>query len=194
MIVKFFELNKRNIKNDKYFLLYGNNKGLIEETLQKTIKSTLKGNVFKYDEGELIKNIDSFNENIFKKSFFDNEKLILDYRATDKIFPVIKEIIEQGTSDVSLILISDILEKKSKLRNFFEKEKKTICIPFYEDNKQTLSSVAFNFLKEKKILMSQENINLIVERSRGDRINIYNELEKIENFSRNKKKLKLVIF
>ncbi len=189
MIVKFFEIDKKNLKNNKYFLLYGNNKGLIEETLEKNIKTSLIGSILKYDESELIKDYETFIEGISNKSFFDKEKIIIIYRATDKIFQIIKEIIENNIKDISIILISETLEKKSKLRNYFEKDKRTICIPFYEDNKQSLNIVALNFLKEKKISLSQENINLIVERSRGDRINIYNELEKIENFLKNKKKI-----
>lgn len=189
MIVKFFEIDKKNLKNNKYFLLYGNNKGLIEETLEKNIKTSLIGSILKYDESELIKDYETFIEGISNKSFFDKEKIIIIYRATDKIFQIIKEIIENNITDISIILISETLEKKSKLRNYFEKDKRTICIPFYEDNKQSLNIVALNFLKEKKISLSQENINLIVERSRGDRINIYNELEKIENFLKNKKKI-----
>ena len=89
------------------------------------------------------------------------------------------------------MLISDLLEKKSKLRNLFEKSKKTICVPFYEDNQKTLNFLALNFFKEKKISLSQQNINLLVERSRGDRINLFNELNKIESFLKDKKHVKL---
>jgi DNA polymerase-3 subunit delta len=72
------------------------------------------------------------------------------------------------------------LDKKSKLRVFFEKNSNTICIPFYEDNVQTLDIIANNFIKEKKINLSQENLNLIIDRARGNRVNLKNELEKIE--------------
>ena len=81
------------------------------------------------------------------------------------------------------------MKKKSKLRNYFEKETETVCIPFYEDNYQSLNYLIQNFLRQKKILLSQENINLIIERCRGDRINLKNELEKIENFSKTKNKI-----
>lgn len=190
MIVKFFELKKKNLENKNYFLLYGKNRGLIQETLDETIKHSLKGNIFKYEESEIIKNIENFKENLTNKSFFDDKKIIIINRSTDKIFPIMSEIIEMKVNDISIILISENLEKRSKLRNFFEKNKETIIIPFYEDNRQSLNLVAREFLKKKKILLSQENINLIIERSRGDRINLYNELEKIDNFSKNKKQIK----
>ena len=189
MIVKFFELKKKNLTENKFFLLYGNNKGLIEETINNFLKPLKKGNVFVYDEVEIINNLNNFQENLKNKSFFDNEKFIIINRSTDKIKNIIEEIIEENIESITIVLKSDNLEKKSKLRNFFEKGKKTITIPFYEDNNQSLRSLALTFFKEKKILISQENINIIVQRCRGDRINLYNELQKIENFAKDKKQL-----
>ena len=89
---------------------------------------------------------------------------------------------------IILIIYSDNLEKKSKLRSFFEKNKKLYVYPFYPDNEQTLSKLALIFLK-KKISISQSNINLIVNKCNGDRENLFNELKKIENFSKNGKKI-----
>ncbi len=189
MIIKFFELKKINLKKIKFFLLYGNNTGLIEETCEKVIKPLKKSNIFNYDENEILKNSDEFEETLSNKSFFDNEKLILINRATDKIFSIIEKIINKDPSEVSIILISGALDKRSKIRNFFEKNEKTAIIPFYEDNFQSLNLLTINFLKEKKISLSPQNINLIIERSRGDRINLLNELNKIEYFSKNKKNI-----
>ena len=93
--------------------------------------------------------------------------------------------------DINIILVSDTLDKKSKLRNFFEKHQNTVCIPFYEDTSQTLSIIAKNFLKKIKINLSQENINILVERAKGDRVNLNNELNKIENFSKNRSKINI---
>ena len=81
------------------------------------------------------------------------------------------------------------MEKKSKIRNFFEKNKKVLIIPFYEDTLQTLIAIGKKILIDNKISLSQENLNLIIERSQRDRINLKNELEKIVNLSKNKKKL-----
>ena len=38
------------------------------------------------------------------------------------------------------------------------------------------------FFNKRKILVSQETINIICQKSSGDRQNLNNELEKIENF------------
>jgi DNA polymerase-3 subunit delta len=191
MIIKFFELEKKNIKNKKYFLLYGNNKGLIQETIKNKIEPLISTEAEKYEESQVIENPESFLEKIYNKSFFENEKLIIIFRATDKLLKILEEIINKDTDDIMIVLVSGVLEKKSKLRNFFEKSKETICVPFYEDNLNTLGSLASKFFKEKKIAISQQNINLLVNRSRGDRINLYNELNKIENYLVDKKQIKL---
>ena len=191
MIVKFFEIQKVNLKDKKYFLLYGKNEGLILDTIKNSLKPKLPKNVFNYDEKEILENIDNFKENLVNKSFFENEKLIIIRRTTDKLINLIKELVEQNTEDIAIIFIASVLEKKSKVRNFFEKDKNGICIPFYEDNIQTLSSVAQKFLRERKINISQQDLNLLAERAKGDRINLKNELEKIENFSLNKKNIKI---
>ena len=189
MIVKHFELNKIIAEKNKFFLLYGNNSGLIKEIIKSKLKPFLYKKVFNYDESEIINNLDDFKEDILNKSFFDNEKLVIISRSTDKIYKIIEEIIEKKVEDLAIILISGALEKKSKLRNLFEKNKDTICIPFYEDNDRSLVSIVQNFLKEKKIQISNESVNLLIQRCSGDRINLYNELQKIESFSKNRKRI-----
>ena len=158
MIIKFFELEKKNLKNVKYFLFYGNNKGLIQETIKNKFQQLAKDKIHKYEENEIIKNTETFIENICNKSFFENEKFIIIFRATDKLFKIIEEVIKKNIEGVTILLISEVLEKKSKLRSFFEKSKETICVPFYEDNERTLNLLATNFFKEKKIPLSQQNI------------------------------------
>ena len=191
MIVKFFELKNKDLKQNKYFLLYGNNKGLIEETIKNTLIPILSNNVSYYDESQILNNIENFKEDIFSQSFFDRERLIVIKRSTEKIYPVCEEIVEKNLKDISIIFISESLEKRSKLRLFFEKNNKTVCIPFYEDNQQTLSNIVQNHLKKLNINLSQQMINVIVDRSRGDRVNLNNELIKLENYSLNKKKIEL---
>ncbi len=187
MIIKAFELEKKNLLNQKFFLFYGSNKGLIDETLNKTIKPLVPSNIFRYDENDIIRNAEAFEENLSNKSFFEDKKLIIISRVTDKLYKLLINIIERNYEGIIIVLIAGVLEKKSKIRNLFEKDKGLFCVPFYEDNYQSLNFVAQKFLKEKKISVSQENINLIIERSANDRINLYNELSKIELFSKNKK-------
>jgi len=191
MIIKFFEIKKKNLSSFKYFLLYGKNKGLIQEIIQKDLKPILSKNIYNYDEGDVLNNIENFKEDILNKSFFENDKLIIIQRTTDKMIKIIEELVEIKNEDVSIIFISETLDKKSKLRSFFEKDKRTVCVAFYEDTNQTLNFIVQNFLKEKKINLSQENINILVERAKGDRINLNNELSKIENFSKNKNKIEV---
>ena len=189
MIIKSFELNKIKLKNYTLFLFYGDNDGLKEETIRNLFEKNYLEKIHRYEEKEILDNISDFFNSIFTKSFFDNEKLIIINRATDKIKNVIEELIEKNPKDIQIILNSKNLEKKSSLRKFFEKEKNIICTPFYEDNNQTLNSIISQFCRNKKIPISQQLINVLIERSRGDRKNLNNELLKIENFLLNKKNI-----
>jgi DNA polymerase-3 subunit delta len=191
MIIKSFQFKFKELSDKKFFLFYGGNQGLIEQTIKENFNSVFKDQIFKYDENEIIKNSENFNNEILSKSFFESKKLIIIQRITDKIFNIIEDIINKDIEDITILLISETLEKKSKLRKLFEKQNSIICVPFYEDNVQSLNLMASSFLKEKKISLSQQNINLIVNRSRGDRINLLNELQKIENFSKNKKQINI---
>jgi DNA polymerase-3 subunit delta len=131
---------------------------------------------------------DKFIENLLTKSLFDDQKIIIIKRSTDKILSIIESLILKKIEDI-IILNADILEKKSKLRTFFEKDKKIICVPFYPDNDQILNKLTYNFLRDKNISISHSNINLIVNKCSGDREILINELQKIELFSKNGKKI-----
>ena len=191
MIIKYFDLKKDLKENINFYLLYGLNIGLIEETINGSLKPIFSKNILNYEENEILANVDEFEQNIFNKSFFENDKLIIINRASDKILGIIEDIIDKDVAETVIILKSSNLEKKSKLRNFFEKNKKTIISPFYEDNYQSLMTIAQNFFREKKIKISPQNINLIVERSKGNRISLKNELEKIGNFALKKLSIEL---
>ena len=191
MIIKSFELNKLELNNYKFYLFYGDNEGLKEETIKNLFEKNYPNKIYRYEEKEILDNINNFFNSILTKSFFDNEKLIIINRATDKIRTIIEDLMEKNPEDIQIILNSKNLEKKSTLRKLFEKEKSILCIPFYEDNNQTLNSIISLFFRNKKIPISQQLINVLIERSRGDRKNLNNELEKIENFSLNKKNLNI---
>lgn len=188
MIVKSLDL-KKNLKNNKNFLLYGVNSGLINETVNDTLKPNFSKNIYNYDEQEILSNPDQFKENIVNKSFFENDKLIIISRATDKIKNILEEIITKKIDDLIIIVKSGMLEKKSKLRSFFEKEKNTIAIAYYEDGYRELNSIIQKFFYDKKIKISSQSSNILIERSRGNRINLINELNKISNYLINKKKI-----
>ena len=191
MIVKNFELSDKLKGNFHYYLLYGPNTGLLEDTINKTLIPKLSKNIFKYEEDEVIYNIDNFLVNINTKSFFEEDKLIIINRASDKILEFMKEIIEKKITDVKIILKSNALEKKSKLRSYFEKNKSLVIAAFYEDNYKSLLLMIQKIFKEKKIYVSNEILNLIIERSKGNRINITNEIEKILSYFEKNNKISL---
>tara|TARA_B110000261_G_scaffold101215_1_gene113993 strand:- start:106 stop:1098 length:993 start_codon:yes stop_codon:yes gene_type:complete len=187
MIIKSYEVSKIDLKKNLFYLFYGENEGYKKQIIEEKFKKIYIKNVHTYEENEILQNQENFFNTILTKSFFENEKLIIINRATDKIKTVIDEILEKEIEDLVLVVNAQILDKKSKLRSFFEKNKKTICVAFYADSSQTLSSIINNFFRENKIPVSQQSINLIVQRCRGDRLNLQNELEKIRSFTRNKK-------
>ena len=187
MIIKFFETNKINLNNNKLILFYGKNDGLKDQEIKNLTNNI--SNLFIYEEKEILDNQNEFLENTLNKSLFETKKIILIKRATDKIVNLIKDIKDRNFEDVALILDADNLEKRSKLRTYFEKDKKLICVPFYPDNDQSLSKLAYNFLKKRNLSLSQLNINSIVRKSSGDRKNLFNDLSKIESYSENGKEI-----
>ena len=187
MIIKSYEIGKINANKDCLVLFYGKNDGLKNEAIEILNKD--KNNISNYEEKEILDNENNFIETILSKSLFDPQKFIIIKRATDKILKIIEILHLKNLEDTTIILNSDNLEKKSKLRSFFEKDKTLVCVPFYPDNDQTLSKLAYNFLREKKISISSSNINLIVNKCSGDRETLINELLKIELFSKNGKQI-----
>ena len=191
MILKSFEIEKINISKNNYYLFYGENSGYKKEIIEKKFKSEFNENTFNYDENEILKDENKFFDQILIKSFFEKQKLILIFRTTDKLLKIIKEIIEREIDDVVFVFISEKLEKKSKIRSFFEKEKNLVCVPFYLDTYQSLSYLINNFFKKLKISVSQEITNIIIERSNYDRLNLRNELNKIQCYAKDKQKITL---
>ena len=187
MILKYFELNKIS-ENTIFFLLYGKNEGLKTECINEILKKN-NGKIFRYEERELKDRTESFYENILSGSLFENNKIIIINRASDKIYEVIRNLIDRNINNIKIILNAGILETKSKLRSLFEKNKNLVCIPTYPDNHDTLSRLITFFLKKENISISQQNINLIINKCNGDRNSLNNELNKIKNYSKNKKKI-----
>ena len=161
MIIKSFEINKIDFSKSRIFLLYGENEGQKSETIDFIIKNVHVENKFNYEESEIIENTINFFNSILSKSFFENKKIVIISRASDKIKDIIEEISEKEIEDTVLIINAGVLDKRSKLRNFFEKNKKTICIPFYQDTIQNLTKLAKEFFLTNKIKISQMNINLM---------------------------------
>ena len=190
MIIKSFELNRTSLEKYNFFLFYGENNGYKEEIIQKIVQK-IKIEKMTYFENEILSNSEVFFNSLISKSFFETEKLIIVSKVTDKFKNIIDEIFEKNIKDITIILNADELNKKSKLRSFFEKEKDLICTPFYQDNYQTLAKLASDFFQKKQVSVSREIINLIVERSNGSRQHLNNEIFKIDNYLLDKKKITL---
>jgi len=196
MIIKSYELQKNSSNLPKYnfYLLYGENLGL-KKDIRDMIKIAVKQKndnieMLSLYETEIINNEENFFNFIYSGSLFSNKKIITVFEATDKIIKKISSVYDEHPENVFLIIFSSILEKKSKLRNFFETSKKTICIPCYLDSEKELENIAQSEFRKNNISLSREAINLLIEKSNSDRANLKNEIEKIKSYAINKKKIR----
>ncbi len=189
MILKFNELEKINLEKKKYFLLYGVNEGAKEEVIEQIKKSLVIKQILKFDEKQILDNEEILFSEVIENSLFDNKKIILINRVSEKLLKILETIFDKTYNDTTILLNAGHLEKKSKLRNIFEKNEDLVCIPFYSDNFQVLSTIAMNFFKSKNINISQQNLSLLIGRCNGDRGILRNELNKINFFMLNKKRL-----
>ncbi len=191
MLIKYFELEKLNTLKPNIHLIYGKNEGIKEEIIQNVYLKNFRGELIKYDEQEILNNNANFVSHLINKSLFENQKVIIISRATEKLYNAIKDIFDKEISEISIIIKSLNLDKKSKLRNFFEKEKRLICTPVYEDDNRSLNYILNSFLKDNRLSLSQEIKNILIERANGDRINLKNELSKLESLSISKNKFNI---
>lgn len=189
MIIKSFELNKINFSKYNLFLLYGKNEGLKEEIIENRFTKKLDGQIDRYDENEFILNKETIISEIMNKSFFNDARVIIISRVSEKILKHVEEILEKDLADVKIILKSSVLDKRSKLRMIFEKNESLVTIPFYEETKINLSKIIAEFLKNNDIKLSMESVNLLTSRASGDSKNLKIELDKILNFSLSNKSI-----
>ena len=197
MIIKSYEIkkNKSNILKSNLFLLYVENLGLKKDIKNFIINELKQKNnnleILSFYENEIINNKDDFFNLVYSGSLFSKKKKITINETTDKIIDIIKYVHEKISEDIYLIFISNILDKKSKIRTLFEKEKDLTCIPCYLDNEKDLTTIAQLELKKNNIALSRESINLLIEKSNADRNNLRNEIEKIVAYSYNKEKIEV---
>ena len=191
MIIKSFETDKLKSVSSNIHLIYGNNEGIKQDIIMACYLKNFDGDLLKYDEQEILSNKDEFISSLITKSLFENKKILIISRASDKLYSLIVDILERNIDELKIIIKSPTLEKKSKLRNIFEKEKKLICTPVYEDDSRSLTNIIQKFSRENNLNLSQEIKNILVERSMGDRINLKNELLKLQNLSLSKKRFSL---
>tara|TARA_Y100000590_G_scaffold406041_1_gene494908 strand:+ start:1385 stop:2404 length:1020 start_codon:yes stop_codon:yes gene_type:complete len=197
MIIKSYEVkkNKTDLIKNNFFLLYGENLGL-----KKDIKNFISNEIKKKEasveilslyESEILDSEENFYNLAYTDSLFNKNKIVTIHEATDKIIKKINNIFDNFSINVFFIFFSEVLEKKSKLRDFFEKNEKTICIPCYLDNEKDLGIIAQSELKKNNITLSREALNMLIEKSNADRNNLRNEIQKITSYSLNKKSLEI---
>tara|TARA_B100001248_G_scaffold145658_1_gene109409 strand:- start:823 stop:1809 length:987 start_codon:yes stop_codon:yes gene_type:complete len=190
MIIKTFEINKKKFDKQNFFLIYGENEGQKKEIIEN-LKKNLNRNIESYDEAQILNNTEVFYTKIFNQSFFENEKIVIINRCSEKLYEIVKNLLEKSISDIKIIFNATILDKKSKLRSLFEKSDELIIIPTYKDTPITLMEIAKKFFNNYKITISQETINLLVNRCNGDRGNLKSELDKILIYMENKRNISL---
>ncbi len=190
MLIKSYEILKKDLNLLNSFLIYGENTGLKQDIVKSVIELKEKKNIkykqFKFEEEEIIKNQNDFFNLIFSGSLFDKKKVIFVNRTTDRLFNLISEISKKDIKDILIFFEADQLEKKSKIRNLFEKDNNLVCIACYQDNNFDLIKIINDEIKQTKIKLSTESINLLIERASGDRNNLRNEVNKLKSFALNK--------
>ena len=197
MIVKSYEVPKKQSSLIKYnlFLLYGENLGLkkdINEILKNVFKKqNTKTELLSIYENDILANEENFYNSIFSGSLFSEKKIIIINNGSDKIIKQVEDLVNKNPKNVLIIIYAEVLEKKSKLRNLFEKNTNTVCIPCYLDNERDLEIIAKNELGKNNIVLPREAIRLLVEKSNEDRHNLKNEIEKIKSYALNKKNLEI---
>ena len=141
MIYKSYILEQNiNSLDEKIALFYGENLGL-KEDLKKRIKDRNKNSeILRINQEDLIKNKHILINEIKNISLFEKNKIFFIENVNDKLFELIKET-ENIISERKVFLFADILEKKSKLRNYMEKIKNCACIPCYQDNEMSIKKI-----------------------------------------------------
>ena len=178
MIYKSYLLEKdlENFKND-FMLFYGENLGLKGEFKKKIKSNNSNASVQNFSQETILLNKDQFYNEVFTNSLFESEKIFFINNSNDKILEIIENL-ETKKHNRKIYFFSDVLDKKSKLRTFFEKSNKYGTVPCYIDNEITLKKIIHEKLKNYEGL-NQENLNLILDNCDLDRIKLENELNKI---------------
>ena len=178
MIIKSYllEQNLEQLKQFSIYLFYGENQGLKNEFKEK-IKKFENKEILNLFQEEIIKNKNLLFNEIKNTSLFNQKKIILINEADNKIVEIIEEI-KEIIKEEKIYIFSNNLDKKSKLRNFFEKDKKLGLVACYPDNEITIRKIIINRLKNFGNL-TNDIINTIIQATDNDRNKVKNEIEKI---------------
>ena len=179
MIFKSYilEQNIQSANSQKIFLFYGENQGLKKEFKKKLRAQNKNQEILTLFQDEIIKNKNILVNEINNKSLFNEKKIIFINQVNDKILDIVDEVIK-NMQDERIFLFSDILDKKSKLRGYFEKSKSCGITACYQDNEITIKKIIMNKLNDYQGLTSQVT-NLIIQNTGLDRNKVNNEIDKI---------------
>ena len=187
MIYKSYiiEKNITILAENKSILFYGENIGLKKQFKTDLIDLNQKSSIIRLNQEEIINNSNIFRTEIDNLSLFDNKKILFVENCTDKILSILEKELEKDLN-VQLFLFAEILDKKSKLRKYYENSKSFGVVACYADNEETLRKIIIDNLKNYTGLTPQ-NINAIIDSSSFDRVKLNNELTKIVTYLDNKK-------
>ena len=146
--------NDLKVIKENISLFYGENLGLKNEIKYKIKRSNAKNEIIRFFQDDLIKNKNLLFSELKNISLFEKNKIFFIDNANDKILELIEEIVDE-VENHKIYLFSDILEKKSKLRNFIEKSKNCAAIPCYNDNEITIKKIIQSKLKDFQGLTSK---------------------------------------
>ena len=189
MILKSFIVEKNITLIEKYFisLIYGENIGMKDDIKNEIKKRFKEYEQINFDQNEIIKNDKLLEEQINNTSLFSKKKIIFVNEISDKIKDKITKILETPNPDIKIFLFAQNLEKKSSVRQIFEKEKKIAIIACYQDNERTLAEYLRKKLPDYSGL-SQQTINFLISNSGLDRKTLSYEIDKIKALFLDKKK------
>ena len=186
MIYKSYLLEQNNINIDKKLLLFfGENTGLKSDFKNQIRLANEDSEILIFTQEEILKNENKIYNEIYNISLFGRKKIYLLDLVNDKILELLKTI-EKNIGDQKIYLFADILDKKSSLRNYFEKSKNCAAVACYADNEIGIKKIILNDLRSYEGL-SAYNINLIIDNSNLDRSKLRNELQKIKTYFNEKK-------
>ncbi len=178
------EQNIGNLK-ENLVLFYGENIGLIDD-FKSSIKKFYKDQfeIINFTQEDILKNNNLLTKEVMNSSLFDKKKILFIQQSDDKLLKHFEEL-KSELNENKIYIFSSTLDKKSKLRNFFEKNSEVGIVPCYQDNEQSIKKIIFEKLKGHEGL-SAINVNMIIENSGLERSKLNNELEKIKLFFNNK--------
>ena len=187
MIFKSYILEEKIqlANNHKMILFYGENQGLKKEFKQKLKILNANHEILNLYQDEIIKNKNILINEVSNKSLFAEKKIIFINETNDKILDIVEEI-NNSIEEEKIFLFSDVLDKKSKLRNYFEKSKSLGVSACYLDNEITIRKIIMKKLNNYQGLTS-EIINLIIQNTGFDRDKVNNEINKIKSCFKEKK-------